>query len=256
MRRRPRIGALLLAGPLLAAAACRGPASIESTVEFQTERGVVRGVSTEDGVFALVETVPATGEVSFRCRTGNGFFDDVARLERRNDTLALLTPKSSRLNLARFAAYPAAKDERLYIETRTANHTDLLACHLYDGGRQGDLLILDEQTVAFDDIVRHYAGAGVFTWRSGTMQLVGILNGVWCDEPHALAFVGLDEIATLLPASSDYFARKVLPRRADFEYGIPRSFDAERPESADSAPARAPPAEAAKPGTPAPPPNE
>src|SRR5262249_3904696 len=153
MARRSRIGALLLAGPLLASAACRGPASIESTVEFQTERGVGRGVSTEDGVLALVEAVPATGELSSRGRTGNGFFDDTARLERRNDTLALLTPKSSRPNLARFAAYPAARDERLYLEVRTANHSDLLTCHLHDGGRQGDLLILDEQTVAFDHIV-------------------------------------------------------------------------------------------------------
>ncbi len=250
MVRRPRIGALLLAGPLLASAACRGPASIESTVEFQTERGVVRGVSTEDGIFALVETVPSTGELSFRYRAGNGFFDDLARLERRNDVLALLAPQSSKLNLARLATYPAAKDERLYIEVRTANHSDLLACHLHDGGRQGDLLILDEQVVSFDEVVRHYAGCGVFAWRTGTMQLVGVLNGVWCEEPRALAFIGIDEMSTLLPASSDYFARKRLPRRADFEYGIPRSFDAERPESADTPPAPTPAPSAAPPSAP------
>ena len=254
MGRRSRIGALLIfTVPPLASAGCRGPASIESTVEFQTGRGVVRGVSTEDGILALVETVFSTGELGFRYRAGNGFFDDVAKLERRNDTLAVLTPKSSRLNLARFAVYPAAKDERLFIEVRTSDHGDLLACHLYEGGRQGDLLELDEAGSEFDDIVRQYAGAGVFAWRDDTMQLVGVLNGVWCESPRALAFVGLDEIATLLPASSDYFSRKVLPRRADFEYGIPRSFEGERPESADVPPAREPPADAAKPGAPKPP---
>jgi hypothetical protein len=256
MGRRSRIGALLISTvALLASAACRGPESIESTVEFQTEHGVVRGVSTEDGVFTLVEAVPVTGEVGFRCRTGHGFFDDVALLVRRNDSLAVLAPKSSRPNLARFAGYPAGRDERLYLEVRTADHGDLLACHLHDGGRMGDLLVLDEGTIEFDDVVRQYAGTGVFAWRDGTMQLVGILNGVWCDDPHALAFVGLDEMSTLLPASSEYFARKVLPRRADFEYGVPRSFEGERPEAADTRTTREP-GEVDKTAAPAPPPNE
>lgn len=236
-----------LALPLALASACRGPRSVESSVEFQTERGVVRGVSTEDGVFALAETVPATGEVSFRYRVGNGLFDDVATLERKNDTLAVLSPKTSRPNMARFAAYPAARDESLFIEVRTADHTDLIRCHLLDDGHRGDLLELDERRTEFDELIRHYVGVGVFAWRNSEMELVGILNGVYSADPRALAFIGIDEIATLLPATSNYFVRKVLPRRADFEYGVPRSFEGEKPAASDLAPAPEAPADVARP---------
>jgi hypothetical protein len=226
-----------LALALVAAAACRGPASVETSVEFQTERGVVRGVSTEDGVFALADTVPATGEVTFRYRVGNGMFDDVASLERRNDTLAVLAPKSSRPNKARFAGYPASRDDSLFLEVRTADHSDLIRCHLLDQGRRGDLLVLDERVTEFDDVVHHYVGVGVFAWRSSQMELVGILNGVYSSDPPALAFIGLDEMATLLPATSNYFVRKVAqPLRADFEYGVPRAFEGERPSASDPAP--------------------
>src|SRR5215831_5251842 len=183
MRRSHRLlSACALALPLALAPACRGPRSVESTVEFQTERGVVRGVSTEDGVLALVETVPATGEVSFRYRVGNGLFDDVATLDRKNDTLAVLSPKTSRPNMARFAAYPAARDESLFLEVRTADHSDLIRCHLLD----------DDRRLEFDEILRHYVGVGLFAWRSGEMELVGILNGVYSAEPPALAFIGID----------------------------------------------------------------
>jgi hypothetical protein len=241
-----------LALPLALLAACRGPESIESTVEFQTERGIVRGVSTEDGVFALVETVPATGEVSFRYRVGNGLFDDVATLERKNDTLAVLAPKTSRPNLARFATYPAAKDESLYLEVRTADFSDLIRCHLLDDGRRGDLLVLDEQRTEFDEIVHHYVGVGVFAWRRDEMELVGILNGVYSADPPALAFIGLDEMATLLLATSNYFTRKVQPKRADFEFGVPRSFEGERPAASDPAPAGETAPDVGKPAPPAP----
>jgi hypothetical protein len=247
--------ACALALPLALAPACRGPRSVESTVEFQTERGVVRGVSTEDGVLALVETVPATGEVSFRYRVGNGLFDDVATLDRKNDTLAVLSPKTSRPNMARFAAYPAARDESLFLEVRTADHSDLIRCHLLDDGRRGDLLDLDERRLEFDDILRHYVGIGVFAWRNDEMELVGILNGVYSADPPALAFIGIDEIATLLPATSNYFVRRVQPRRADFEYGVPRSFEGEKPFASDLPAAGEAPPDVAHP-TPAPPPAD
>ncbi len=218
-----------------ALAGCHGPAPIEATVEFQTERGVVRGVSTEAGILALPEVVPTTGELSFRYRVGNGFFDDVAALQRKSDSLALLIPKSSKLNLARFAAWPAAFDDRLYLEVRAGPATEdgaaLLRCRLLDDGRRGDLLVVDEGRVA--DVAQHYAGAGLFAWRDGTMELVGILNGVYCEEAGALAFIGLDEMDALLPAESPIVARRITVRRADFEYGVPRDFQGERPAVSD-----------------------
>jgi len=248
----PALRALRLAALLLLPTACHAPASIESTVEFETARGIVRGVATEDGVFALAEIVPVTGEVSFRCRTGNGFYDDVATLVRRNETLAVLTPKSSHLNLARFATHPAARDDRLFVEVRHEDRADLLACHLLEEGQRGDLLVLDERQHEFADIVVRYAGAGVFVWREKTMQLVGMLNGVYCEDPKALAFVGLDEMATLLPATSDYFVRRELPRRADFEFGVPRSFAGERPAASGLTPAGEAPPAATPPAPPSP----
>jgi hypothetical protein len=82
--------------------------------------------------------------------------------------------------------------------------------------------------------VQRYAGSGVFAWRDGAMELVGILNGVWCAELRAFAFVGLDEMATLLPSESSYFARRATVRRGDFEYGVPRSFEGEHASASDS----------------------
>lgn len=218
----------------LLAAACQVPAPIEANVEFQTERGIVRGVSTEDGLFALRELLPPSGELSFRYRTGNGFFDDRARLVRQSDLLALLEPLSSRPHQARFAIYPAAYDDRLFIEVRTADAADLLSCHLLDEGRRGDLVVLDEGELA--DVAQRYCGAGLFAWREGMLQLVGVLNGVYAEEPEALAFIGLDELATLLPATSNFFERRAQPYRADFEYGTPRDFEGEQPAVSDPPP--------------------
>jgi hypothetical protein len=251
------------------AAACvgpQGPYSIQSTVEFQTDRGVVRGVSTQEGIFAFAEIAPPTGELSFRFRTGDNFFDDVATLQRKSDVLALFAPKSSRLNQARFATYPAAADDKLYLEVRTDGHTDILACHLLDAGVRGDFVALDEKRLELADVAHRFAGVGVFAWRDGSMQLVGMLNGVYCEEPRALAFIGLDEMATLIPVESDYFVRRVLPHRADFEYGTPRDFEGEKVPVSDPStslpqdaptPARPPtqPVEGSKPTGGATPPN-
>ena len=88
-------------------------------------------------------------------------------------------------------------------------------------------------------------GVGAF---DEEMELVGVLNGVVCEELHAVAFIGLDEIADVLPRESNYFLRRVQPRRADFEYGIPRDFAGEKPFASDAPrPETAPPPPAPKP---------
>ena len=234
LARRVVATALLVAGLALGLAGCRSPHSIESGVEFETERGIVRGVATEGGIYALADVVPPTGELSFRCRTGNGFFDDTATVVRRGDAIAVFEPKSSHLNLARFAGYPAAAADALFIETHEGGEAGLIPCHLFESGKLGDLLTLDDDSVEPGPFAQHYAGSGIFAWRDKSMQLIGMLNGVYSPEPKALAFVGLDEMATLLPAESSYFARRVTTRRADFEYGIPRDFAGEKPSAADA----------------------
>jgi len=231
MIRRPFAGLLAGIAALAAAAGCRGPRSIGANVELQTEHGVVHGVSTEEGILALAEVVPATGELSFRSRAGNSFFDDVAEVRRRGDALALLAPRTSHPAQARFAARPAGGDDRLFIESRRHGRPYLLECRLHGGGALGDLLALEEAPLA--DVARRHAGAGLFAWRDGTMELVGILNGVYSEQPPLVAFVGLDEMSTLIPAGSDFFTRRLRTRRADFEYGTPRDFEGERAPAAD-----------------------
>lgn len=217
----------------LLAVACHAPAPVEATVEVATPRGIVRAVATEDGIVALRELLPADGDtLSFRGRHRGGFFDDQARLLRQSDELALLAPLSSRPSLARFGRYPAAFDDRLFVEVRTGDHADLLEGHLLAEGHRGDLLELDEGEVL--DLAQRYCGAGVFAWREGTLELVGVLNGVYCEQPAALAFIGLDELSVLLPETSDFFRRRALPHRSDFEFGIPRDFEGERPAAADA----------------------
>lgn len=238
---------LALAAAALVAAACHGPAPTISSVEFQTERGIVRGVSTEDGILALVDVVPSTGELSFRYHTGNGFFDDVARLDRKNDALAVMQPVTSRPSLARFGAYPAARDDTLYIEVNEGRKPELVEFELFEGGQHGDLLVLKKKGGDPLAIAQIYAGTGVYAWRNEEMELVGVLNGVVCEEMNAIAFIGLDEIADVLPRESNYFLRRVQPRRADFEYGIPRDFAGEKPFASDAPRPETPP--------PAPPPK-
>jgi hypothetical protein len=231
---------------LLTAVSCRGPAPIGANVEFSTERGIVRGVSTEDGILALTDVVPPAGELRFRSRAGNGFFDDLAALERRGDALAVLRPRSSRPSQARFAAYPAGLDDRLFLEVLGEDGPELLECRLLFGGARGDLLVPDEEDLAAPagvaDLARRYAGSGVLVWRDETMELVGVLNGVYSEAPAALAFIGLDEMSTLLPAESSYFTRRAQVRRADFEYGTPRDFEGEKAPASDapSAPIESP----------------
>ncbi|MSR45495.1 MAG: hypothetical protein EXS13_00225 [Planctomycetes bacterium] len=234
MKLRSLLRPLLISGIALSTGACRVPSPIEANVELATPRGMVRAVATEDGIVALRELIPEDGSmIQFRGRRQDGFYDDQARLLRRSDELALLAPVSSRPNLARLAAYPASFDDRLFIEVRTGDHADLLECSLYDLGRRGDLLALEEGELR--DLAQRYSGAGVFALREGMLQLVGVLNGVYCEQPELLAFVGLDELSMLLPETSDYFRRRALPRRSDFEFGIPRDFAGERPAAADAA---------------------
>jgi hypothetical protein len=228
--------ALAAPAAALLAVACTAPTPIEANVEIATARGVVRAVHTEDGIVALKELVPPDGTtITFRGRHDAGIFDDEALLLRATDEVALLAPISSRPNAARFGRYPAAAGERLFVEVRTGDHPDLLECRLLDDGARGDLIALVEGEML--DVATRYCGAGVFAWREGTLELVGMLNGVVTLEPAALAFIGLDEMTVLLPGTSNYFQRRALPRRADFEFGIPRDFAGEKPAAADAMPA-------------------
>jgi hypothetical protein len=248
------------AAAILLLAACRGPAPTESTVTLRTPAGAVFAVSTEGGLLAMSDVVGDSDQVPFRYYIGNGMFDDVANVVSRGKVFTILKPYSSRLNEARFARSPARPGEELFIESEGYQDVAiLLPVDLYEEGRRGNLLVLHEEGLLeiygkrmaqqgdatpdlpagvadLDAFARRHAGSGVFVWRDEFMQMVGILNGVYCTSPPALAFVGIDEIAQVMPEPFQYFERQTLPKRADFEYGIPRDFEGERANASGSGP--------------------
>jgi hypothetical protein len=167
---------------------------------------------------------------------------------RRDETLSVLTPYSSAPNQARLAASAAGLDDDLYIEAPHV-HADpeLIPVTLLGDGTLGDLIRVKDGR-RLEDLARIYAGAGVFADREGFLQLVGILNGVFVAEAQALGFIGVGQIARVLSHDDPYFQRRALPRRADFEYGMPRQMEGEAviasgvgatPEAPDPAEAQA-----------------
>lgn len=221
-------GSVLLAASLLLGciASCTSPS--RSSVILRTENGEVYGLSTESGILALGDAVGTAEQVEFRYHIGNGFFDDTANVERRGAELVVLRPASSRPNQARLAAYPARPGDKLWIEVPDGHgDSDLLVVQLFEQGRRGNLLVT-EAGVPIESQARDMAGAGLFVKREGFLQLAGILNGIYTEEGRALGFIGVDRIAQVLPAGDPYFERRAFPRRADFEYGMPRFLDGER----------------------------
>ena len=219
---------------------CRGPAAPEALVVLRTEYGVVYGTSTESGILVLSPLAESREELSFRYFVRTGAFDDVAVVDRRGPWLSVLKPSTSRPNEARFAVRPPDAEELLYLETRDADGAPiLLEASLLDEGGRGDFLVLDSDQDA-ERLAGGLAGCGVYVLREGYLQLAGVLNGIYLDSPEALAFIGLEEIARILPESSSYYERRVQARRADFEYGIPRDFRGEqiRASGVESVPAR------------------
>jgi hypothetical protein len=214
----------------LAFTACRGPEPPEALVDFRTQYGTVYGLSTERGILLLAEVLPEEQEeLAFRYHIGNGFFDDIATVQQRGEVLSVLQPQSSRPNEVRFAGDPAHAEDELYFEVRDEDgDPDLLEALLLDAGKYGDLVVIDEED-SLEDRARQLTGAGLYAWRDGHMQLVGIGNGLYSVSPPALAFIGVHEMAYTFPAeTTTYFDREARPRRADFEYGIPRDLAGER----------------------------
>ncbi len=225
-----RPSALLLT--LLLAACGSLPVPQETLVEFQTEAGLRYGTSTEGGLLVLSELLDEKEQVPFRYRVGNGFFDDVATVVTRGDHLSVLSPVSSQLNQARFARSPVLPDEPVLLESRSEEgEPEFIPLRLYRGGAFGDLLIDEEEDRTAAELAAAHSGAGVFVERDGFLQLVGIVNGVYVPAHNSLAFISADALSDVLPNAATFLERIALPMRADFEYGVPREFQGERPHA-------------------------
>jgi len=225
--RRPLAWLVLLA--LLAG--CSGPPSHYTRLWVAHRTGLPAiGTSTEDGVLLLAVPEWKVGDLfEIHFPVGNSLVRDYGRVERINDTLAVVRPLTARLAEGRIAASLPAPGETLYVSLRDGQDEPVMqAARLLRDGAVGDWLLLpghDAQATA--DIAVQAAGTGVYVRRSGRWEIVGLLAGLLAtdesasDRPVALGFVGLGELARILPGRVDYFDRDVRPLRPDFEFGVP-----------------------------------
>lgn len=250
---RPRLVVLLA---LALAAGCATPPPQHFT-RLWPEGGTgtpIVGTSTEDGVVLLARPEWSVGDlVEIQFPYGNSLVVDKGRVDRLNDTLAVVRPLTARLREGRFAAELPLPEEPLYVALRDGLDEPLLAEGLvWREGTYGDWLLLPETDA--EQVARDYAGTGVYVQRSGRWELVGLLAGLLAHDEsdprdeQALGFVGLDELARILPDRLDYFTRDIQPLRPDFEFGVPLQPGDIVIE--DPAAAGAPPAEAAPPPAP------
>ncbi|MEW6743162.1 MAG: hypothetical protein AB1486_10425 [Planctomycetota bacterium] len=189
------------------------------TLELEPPR---LAVSTEDGIICLVEDALRTDDIPFTFQYGRGIYADFATVDRINETLGILLPQTTQVPQARFATYPPTEDDDLVIGTRDeGGRAAVEAVRLYEEGRLGDLIALDMELSSAHAFIERHTGAGVYVWRDDHYQLVGLLNGAYLLDRPVAAFVGLHELARILPIGSDFFAHQPKVPREDFEYGLP-----------------------------------
>jgi|KBSSwiStaDraftv2_1062776.scaffolds.fasta_scaffold200772_2 hypothetical protein len=184
------------------------------------------GTSTEDGVLVLAKPEWQVGDLlEIQFPFGNSLVVDKGRIDRLNDTLAVVHPLTARLREGRFAAELPLPGEEIYVALRDENDEPVLVpAPLWHGGDFGDWITLPDRDAT--TVARDYAGTGVYVKREDRWEIVGVLAGLTAyDETEsgylALGFVGLSEMARILPDRLDYFARDVRPLRPDFEFGVP-----------------------------------
>ncbi len=185
------------------------------------------GTSTEDGVLLLARPEWQTGDVlEIQFPFGNSLVVDKGRIDRLNDTLAVVRPLTARLREGRFAGSLPVAGEPLYLALRDERDEPLMQpAQAWRDGAYGDWLVLPEHDAT--TVARRYAGSGVYVLRSDRWEIVGLLAGLTAQDESdprgevALGFIGLPEMARILPDRLDIFARDLRPLRPDFEFGVP-----------------------------------
>ena len=246
---RPRLRFLLL---VALAGACNAVTPEHFTrlwLEGRTGVPLV-GTSTEDGVVVLAQPDWKVGDLlEIQFPFGNSLVVDKGRIDRLNDTLAVVRPLTARLREGRFAAELPVAGEALFVALRDEDDEPVLEpAEPWHAGAYGDWLLLPDRDV--ERVARDYAGTGVYVRRAGRWEIVGVLAGLLAHDESdplsatALGFVGLTEMARILPDRLDYFARDLRPLRPDFEFGVPLQPGdiVIEPASDDAAPAEAAPA--------------
>jgi hypothetical protein len=253
----PTVLAPLLAAHL-ALAGCASPIPSHYTrlwPEGRTGLPVV-GTSTEDGVVILATPGLALGDrYELQFPHGNSVVVDWGVVDRLNDVLAVVRPQTARLREGRIASALPAVDEPLFVALRDArDEPQMHPATRWREGAYGDWLTVSGADV--EAIARDQRGTGVYVQRDGRWEIVGVLAGLTAvDEADprgevALGFVGLLELARILPDRVVYQQRDLRPLRPDFEFGVPLQPGDLEPPPPDADDASAP---GAPPPPPAPP---
>jgi len=212
-------------------------------------------LSTEDGIIAINGDDLAAGIVPilyyFRVQhigTQHTISDD-AKVLQKTDELALLEPVSTQMNFSDLAAQDAEPGEAIFIQILDLDDPEmrpvLLKASLFENGRYGNLLLLEDSSYTPEHVARTFAGAGLYVQRMGRFVIVGILSGMVASNPvlntgllsrfetppELLPFISLEVIAPVLPRTSDFFERRKVIYRPDIEYGL-------EPDGAEPPPAR------------------
>lgn len=231
-----KVAAVSSLGALAVLAACHAPTP-NDLVTLQLAGNPRYALSTEDGVLAIDGDDVQTAEVPImQWYEGREVPDDATIVQRASD-LVLMKAKTSRLNFSTFAGDPPQPDEHLFIGVIGSDFEhrgELIGVSLYEDGKYGDLLEVEDWFVGEESLVTRFAGAGVYANRAGVYQIVGVITGTLASNPNPslfarifgpgtlIPFAGLDAIAPVLPANSNFFQRGPRVFRPDFEYGVNR----------------------------------
>ena len=214
------------------------------------------GTSTEDGVVILTTPGLALGDrYEIQFPFGNSLVVDWGEIDRLNDVLAVVRPRTAVLAEGRIASSPPTDTEQLYLALRDERDRPVMRpVRRWRHGVYGDYVLLPGATP--DEVATSERGTGVYVRRMERWEIVGILAGLTAvDEADprgevALGFVGLLELARILPDRVVYQQRDLRPLRPDFEFGVPLQPGDLEPPPPDADDASAP---GAPPPPPAPP---
>jgi hypothetical protein len=194
------------------------------------------GTSTEDGVVILTTPGLALGDrYEIQFPFGNSLVVDWGEIDRLNDVLAVVRPRTAVLAEGRIASSPPTDTEQLYLALRDERDRPVMRpVRRWRHGVYGDYVLLPGATP--DEVATSERGTGVYVRRMERWEIVGILAGLTAvDEADprgevALGYIGLRELARILPERVAYVEREILPLRPDFEFGVPlQPGDIERP---------------------------
>jgi hypothetical protein len=225
---RPRLCALWAVTALVLGACSTTPPTHYTRLWPDGRTGLpLIGTSTEDGIVILSTPGLALDDLyEIQFPYGNSLVVDWGRIDRMNDVLAVVRPVTARLAEGRIAASPPEPDERLYLALRDErDEPRILPLERWRDGVYGDYVLLD--TDEPQQVAAAQRGTGVYVRREGRWEIVGVRAGrTAVDEADprgevALGYIGLRELARILPNRIAYFERDLRPLRPDFEFGVP-----------------------------------